>query len=157
MLHGANSPGGSANGGARPRWSTAFAYGLGPEGSEYLFTGKALLLDQTLYCSVSATVEALNNGDTSIAQGFCVIYSHSKRLYFLLWREGKEVEAKTALGIEWVDEEPLWSTKHAFSLGPRGTESLFEGRARLLDTARYTSLVHTVRALNAGHILCDLG
>lgn len=71
-------------------WAAEQARELGPIGCEHLFHGRAILLDPSVYRSVTATVEALNAGTIHVDQGLCVIYSESKHQYFLLWHSGKQ-------------------------------------------------------------------
>merc|ERR1711879_63446 len=52
---------------------------------------------------------------------------------------------------------PQWSTEYTYTLGGHGDESTFEGRALLLDTAAYTSVVTTVDLLNRGAITIEAG
>eukprot|EP00933_Yihiella_yeosuensis_P027402 TRINITY_DN212_c1_g1_i1.p1 TRINITY_DN212_c1_g1~~TRINITY_DN212_c1_g1_i1.p1 ORF type:complete len:249 (+),score=51.50 TRINITY_DN212_c1_g1_i1:87-833(+) len=128
-------------------WSVDFTYTLGPVGSEDMFSGKAQLLDKSVYSSVSAVVDSLNQGVPSVPEGYCVVFSNSKQNYFLLWREDKEAEAFAVLGIG-TDSES-WSTSQVYKL-EGWAEANIAGRADILDQARYDSVSNAVEALNAG-------
>lgn len=81
------------------RWSVDFTYTIGPEGNEEMFSGKVQLLDRSVYSSVSSVVENLNQGLLAVPEGYCVVFSGSKQNYYLLWREDKEAEVFSLLGL----------------------------------------------------------
>mmetsp|Transcript_73023 Transcript_73023/g.205121 ORF Transcript_73023/g.205121 Transcript_73023/m.205121 type:complete len:253 (+) Transcript_73023:94-852(+) len=139
-----NPPAAAANAG---RWSLEQTYGLGPEGFEHFFEGRARLLERS-YNSVSATVEALSSGDLVVEEGICVLYSGSRSLYYLLWRDDKADYAKTFF---------MWSCDQAICLGPVGHEDAFEGIVQLLPKDEFVSVSETVSALNLGQLSIDEG
>ncbi|OLP81856.1 NEDD4-like E3 ubiquitin-protein ligase WWP1 [Symbiodinium microadriaticum] len=134
------------------RWSVDFTYTIGPEGSEHVFSGKVQLLDRSVYTSVGSVVESLNRGSPAVPEGYCVVFSNSKRNYFLLWREDKEAEAFALLGIG-TDSGDQWSTSQVLRLDPSWTEEFFAGRCAVVDKARYDSVTAAVDALNAGIVI----
>eukprot|EP00439_Symbiodinium_sp_Y106_P067023 s3964_g11.t1 len=141
------------------RWSVDFTqpassvrYTIGPEGSEHVFSGKVQLLDRSVYTSVGSVVESLNRGSPAVPEGYCVVFSNSKRNYFLLWREDKEAEAFALLGIG-TDSGDQWSTSQVLRLDPSWTEEFFAGRCDVVDKARYDSVTAAVDALNAGIVI----
>eukprot|EP00434_Breviolum_minutum_P011188 symbB.v1.2.009872.t1/scaffold632.1/size217234/11 len=64
-----------------------------------MFEGKVQLLDRSVYNSVSAAVNTLNDGHIVVPEGYCVVFSGSKQNYYLLWREDKEAEVFSLLGL----------------------------------------------------------
>ncbi|CAJ1362841.1 unnamed protein product [Effrenium voratum] len=129
------------------RWSVDFTYTIGPEGSEHIFSGKVQLLDKSVHSSVSLVVDSLNSGALAVPEGYCVVYSNSKKNYFLLWREEKETEVFALLGLGGSDQ---WSTSQVLRLDPAWTEDVFAGRCDVVDKVRYDSVTAAVEALNAG-------
>jgi len=67
-------------------WSSRRVIGLCGEGEERLFQGRAMVVTGSL--SVSDAVAKLNRGDVDCPEGFCVVFSASRKLYFLLFRAG---------------------------------------------------------------------
>jgi len=129
------------------QWSLDQTYGLGPEGYEHLFQGRAPVLDRS-FSSVSATVDALISGSLVVDEGICVLYSASRSLYFLLWRDDKTELAKTFF---------MWSGEQAICLGPIGNEQAFEGKAELLPKESYSSVSQTINSLILGELAMDVG
>jgi len=83
-----------------PHWSSENAISLAPEGREHMFEGKVELLDRNCWKSVHSAVEALNSGVLNVEVGYCIVFSESRRWYFLLRRDDKESEALAALPSE---------------------------------------------------------
>mmetsp|Transcript_123577 Transcript_123577/g.242459 ORF Transcript_123577/g.242459 Transcript_123577/m.242459 type:complete len:258 (+) Transcript_123577:96-869(+) len=136
------------DGGANSTWSLENTFGLGPAGSERLFEGKVRLLDRS-YTSVSSTIDALCSGALVVEEGLCVMYSESRSLYYLLWRDDKADAAQEVFCV--------WSEEQAVCLGPVGNEHVFEGKAELLPKDVYRSVRQTIDALNMGHIAPEFG
>mmetsp|Transcript_108523 Transcript_108523/g.305895 ORF Transcript_108523/g.305895 Transcript_108523/m.305895 type:complete len:260 (+) Transcript_108523:109-888(+) len=80
-------------------WAVEQAKDLGPKGSESIFAGKVQVLDETVYNSVTATIESLNKQEVQCDVGYCVMYSASQMVYYLLWKYGKQEEAYKVLGL----------------------------------------------------------
>jgi len=139
------------------RWSQDNTYALGPEGCEHKFRLKATLLDKDKHNSVVATVDKLNARLIPADAGYCVMFSHTRQQYFLLWRSDKEQEAFTRLDIRDTGEQLRWAATLAKPLGPKGSEHRFQGRALLLNTSIYNSVAETVSELNSGRIRVDQG
>lgn len=129
-------------------WSTEQAYALGQSGEEHYFEGKAMLLDLATWSSVSVAIEALNGGILVMEVGYCVIFSNSKQMYYLLWRQDKETEAWAALGL---DEKGSWKTWQCCSVGATITEAKLVTRIQLLDKSSHNSVTTVVDMLNAGN------
>merc|ERR1719456_1372257 len=111
------------------QWSVECTKALGGEGTEYLFEGLAPLLPRDEFYSVASTVDALNAGAAPLTDGYCVVFSNSKQLYFLLYRSDMERFALERLGFN-PDEQtqglPSWSEDFAVPIGAEGTcEHLF--------------------------------
>lgn len=138
-------------------WSIEQTYTFGPEGCEYMFENKAMLLDRGQFASVATTVDILNSGAYNVEAGFCVIYSASRQTYYLLWREGKADDAFAVLGIDPNAEELFWDIEQCSELGPVGCEHIFDGKAMLLDKGQHFSVEATIDALNSGGIIAEAG
>lgn len=66
--------------------------------------------------------------------------------------QDEKVRIASATVVE--EEKTYWSASHAIGLGARGSESLFEGKAQVLDEAVVTSAHGAVNYLNSGKIQC---
>lgn len=137
---------------AGQQWSTVQTYTLGQEGFELTPDGQAVLLDKAIHTSVTTAIDALNSGTVQADAGYCVIYSVNRQTYYLLWREDKMAEAFAALNIGAEFREP-WSASQCYTIGPDGSEYLFEGKVELLEKAQYCSVTQAVEALNAGLVM----
>jgi len=136
-------------------WSTDYAYAMGQRGEEHWFEGKAFLLDLATWTSVAAAIDALNAGTLVVEAGYCIIFSNSRQLYYLLWRQDKETEAWKALGLD--DKTSYWHTGQCCSVGATVTEAKLVTRIQLLDKTYYNSVTTVVDTLNAGTIAVEIG
>merc|ERR1712232_1478965 len=77
----------------RPMWDVAQTALLCEEGEEDRFADQAELLKE--FHSVSAAVEYLNTdeGYREVSEGICVVFSETRRKYFLLYRTDQKAAA----------------------------------------------------------------
>lgn len=85
-------------------WSADDFLELCCEGQEKFFKSKARLLTPSEAVTVASAVVNLNNGRVNCPEGFCVVHSMTRGLYFLLWRKDMKSIALENLGF---DEEEL--------------------------------------------------
>jgi len=136
-------------------WSLANTYELCRIGEEDCFQNKAQYLDPSSHTSVAASVEALNQCAVTAEAGFCVMFSQSRQMYYLLWHECYREAAFNQLGLQFGD---TWSPSLCRVLQIMvGQEEWFEGKATLLPRDRYDSVERAVDALNAGEVKVDDG
>lgn len=75
-------------------WSPLQTFWLGAGIDEAWLEGKASMLEDRSLVSVKASVEALNSGRCNGSSDFYVVYSKSSEGYHLLYKAGKEEEAR---------------------------------------------------------------
>uniref|UniRef100_A0A7S2JGN2 WW domain-containing protein n=1 Tax=Zooxanthella nutricula TaxID=1333877 RepID=A0A7S2JGN2_9DINO len=124
-------------------WSIDYTYALGPEGHEYKFHSKVRMLDRS-YTSVSSTVEALQEGTLIVEEGICVLFSASRGLYYLVWRQDRQDLADRICFP--------WNMDQVMCMGPVGLEDAFANRAALLEKDVYVSVTQAIEALNLGEL-----
>lgn len=74
-------------------WSPEQTFELCPESELSSYSDKAQVIDKQVATGVTKAAEALMAGSVSCAQGYCIVYSSNKELYFVLYRSDKKEEA----------------------------------------------------------------
>mmetsp|Transcript_31977 Transcript_31977/g.56526 ORF Transcript_31977/g.56526 Transcript_31977/m.56526 type:complete len:372 (-) Transcript_31977:52-1167(-) len=87
------------------RWSSDDTLELCAEGQESIFTGKVQLLDNTVASSTKSAVQKLNSGEIQCQEGFCVVHSITRGVYYLLFQEGLKQEALDSLAVSEAELE----------------------------------------------------
>lgn len=134
-------------------WTTRQVIRVCKVGAEWRFEGRARLLHPQHVTSVAGAVDALNQDRIACPEGFCVVYSASKKAYYLLYRTGCREES---LGSCVLTDE-AWSPKQVAFIGQEGVEDTFDGRAWLLDRSVVASVNDAARMLNEEEIHCPTG
>jgi len=135
-------------------WSTQNTYQLCQLGEEACFQNKVQYLDPAVHTSVSASVEALNQGAEAVEAAYCVMFSQSRQMYFLLWHDNYREAAFNQLDLDFGKS---WSLNLSMPLCLEGQEERFHGKATLLPRDRYDSVERAVDALNAGEVAVEEG
>lgn len=109
-------------------------YCLGANGEAAPYLSQATLLDST---SISESVDLLNRGLIECPDPYCVIYSATKRSYFVLYRSKSRERALKALGVEILTDEErearrLAAEEEARRLAEEEARRLAEEEARRL-------------------------
>jgi len=129
-------------------------YCLGANGEAAPYLSQATLLDST---SISESVDLLNRGLIECPDPYCVIYSATKRSYFVLYRSKSKERALKALGVEILTDEErearrLAAEEEARRLAEEEARRLAEEEARRLaaeEEARRLAAEEEARRLAA--------
>lgn len=91
----------------RPQWDVAQTAFLCLKGQEQKFRGKAELLKTEEFTSVSAAVTCLSTfeGHTACPEGFCIVFSEARQMYYVVYRKDKKDKAFELFGLAEVPHQ----------------------------------------------------
>lgn len=157
------------------KWNKDDAMSLPHEAMKHVFVKSAhLLLNKTRYTSVASAVDALNSGALVVDPGYCIVFSETKKWYFLVRRNDKmhlslsdmlDLSTNLKPQSRYVDQpqtaDASWSVVCSIAIANewQELESLLSAAANVLflSRSRWDSVAATVKALNAGTLTAPGG
>lgn len=118
---------------AGPQWSMNQALWVGSEAAADRLVGKVRFLDKILTTSVTAAIDALNQGIVQCPENFCMVFSSSSKGFFLLHRKGFNEQAQVLLNAEMASSPLATATDKKVESEPRTSRVAPQPQAAVLS------------------------